>query len=58
MIDQPVADFREFPDRHLLEAIAPLGDAVSTSFIILPLAHVRLGHAAIQLLVLDDEARV
>lgn len=41
-----------------LQTVAPFRNSISTSFIILPLAHIRFGYTAIQLLVFHDEARV
>lgn len=44
--------------RLSLQTVGPFGNSISTSFVILPLAHVVLCNAAVQLLVFDDEARI
>ena len=40
------------PFAFVLEAIGPFGNTKTTTFIIFPLAHIRLRHAGVQLLIL------
>ena len=40
------------PLAFVLEAVRPLGDAEAAAFIVLPLTHICLRHARIQLLIL------